>query len=194
MEVIKLLAWDADKKGTLGFMLHRCGKKFLRWAIKQLTHRIMKDVIEYKKKNGWINQEVKILYDDLTEVIRSGRYEEHEIKNNEGNYRMYSDVRDLLCVLLDEDSYYLLRFFYFLDLTFEHENRYRLAHHKARVYWHWEEIADVLRAKRAEFEKMNPGLKPTDEDYDLMYSQAINSGKIKGKDNIGNTQTETKKG
>lgn len=189
---IKLLAWDADKKGTLGFLLHRCGKKFLRFAIDKLANNIMKDVIEYKKAKGWHNQEVKILYDDLTEVIRACRHGEDEVKNNTGNYKVYCDVRDIFCTIMDEDSYYLLRFFYFLDLTFEHENRYRMAHHKARVYWRWEEIADVLRAEREQLEKLTDH--PTDDQYEEIFQKArerIINGTIKGKANAGAEASHT---
>jgi hypothetical protein len=126
---------------------------------------------------------MKILYDDLTEVISKCRYGPDEIKNNDGNYKFFSDVRDIFCTLMDEDSYYLLRFYYWLDLTFEHENRYRIAHHKMRPYWNWEQISDALRAERSEFEKL--GTEPTTEQYEAMYDKAkmtIN-GKITGKDN-----------
>lgn len=167
---IKLLAWDAQKKGSLGWILHRCAKMFIRFAIDKLANKIMKDVIAYKKANGWHNPEVKIMYEDLTEVIRACKHGEEEVRTNTGNYKAYSDIRDILCTILDEDSYYLLRFFYFLDLTFEHENRYRIAHHKQRVYWRWEDIAAVLRAEREKLEKLTD--KPTEEQYEEIYKKA----------------------
>lgn len=135
-----LLAADAEKKFSKGWLLHKVGKQFIRFAVNFLAEHILASVIRYKKETGWLNPEIQIFYEDISRIIE---IEEARWtwggKKPKGEYnadrRLWTNIRDVLCILLDEDSFYFLRFIYLLSFTFEHAELYDKAMSFSRIYW-----------------------------------------------------------
>ena len=51
----------------------------------------------------------------------------------------------------------MLRFLYLIDLIIEHQDEFRLAMHRERAYWRWEELREELRLdKRLADDGMSP--------------------------------------
>lgn len=144
----RLLAADESKPGTLGWLFHKTSKWFIRAAVDKL-HSHMKPVIDYQEKVGFINPEIQVLYDDLTEICKR-----HEgiawTKEGDINRKLFYQMRDILCTTLDQDTYYFLRFLYFMELSFKHKKKYRIHCHKSRAYWNYEQFKIMLNQIKAE--------------------------------------------
>ena len=108
-----LLAYDGDKphqrQGRLGILLHDTSKWMMKKYIERL-HRKMQPVIEHKMEKGWVNPAVGQLYEDITWVI--ALHERPEIRDkgwgfkgaDDVNRKFYTQLRDVACVHLDEDT------------------------------------------------------------------------------------------
>jgi len=123
--------------------------KWMHWFAKPLVESMIRTlarecepILAHKMKTGWQNPEIKLLYDHLTEVIE---------KDNRTFLPTYDHVKDagtgfrnVMCCILDEDSHFTLRWFYFLDILFRDKEKYNLEWHKNKAYWDWEKIREEL--------------------------------------------------
>lgn len=134
---MRLLANDENKKGSLGYILHRISKRFIRWSVNKLAESMLKDVIKYKKDKGWINPEVELTYNLMTEMCMKQEGTAW-VTEDDYNRRLWYNFRDVVCTIMDEDSYYLVKYFWFLELLFAHEKEFRIGFHKKRIYWDYE--------------------------------------------------------
>lgn len=107
-------------------------KKFIIWAVNTLAEKKMKKVIKYKRENGYHNPEIKIHYDLWSNLIS----QEEAIKD-ERMVRFFSNLRDIICTHLDEDTYYLLRFYHLLHLHFENQDLFESAMKREYGYYHY---------------------------------------------------------
>lgn len=137
-KAMRLLAADADKKGSLGYILHKPVKIFIRWAVNKLAEKKMNNIIEYKKREGWVNPEIEQLYSDFMAVC--ARYEGRAWQTEDDyNRRFFHNLFNCVCVMLDEDTYYLLMFLWLLAQIQSNIDKYRLPDHKKAIYWEWEQ-------------------------------------------------------
>lgn len=133
-------------------LLHVVFKSVLRFGVAILYYCI-KGTYKKKMQEGWINPELPLLHQDIGEVIESNyRYDKNawigeamcgnikHLKPENKDVKLWTRGRAIVCTFLDEDTYYFLRFLYLLDLTFRHQEQYRLEMHKQRAYWNWQEI------------------------------------------------------
>lgn len=153
--LLNLLAKDGtaynERQGLLGRLLHDITK----WAIRRSVHGIakkLKPVTDYKMKTGWINPEVGLLYDDLTWLIRM---DENGGKDhiggftggeNDANRRFFTDLRDIVTTILDEDTHYNIRFWVLQHRI--HENRwneaYNIAFNRSNAFFNYRQIYQDL--------------------------------------------------
>ena len=156
-------------ESPLWTLLHRSSKPLLRAACWQIYNRCYKNIYKIKLEKGWINYEVERLHQNLGELIAKDfcmdptkfksrvptsdwthmREDVLDFKNKD--VRFWYSARAITCCMLDEDSFYLLRFFYFLDLLFRDKEKYQLSKHKSRAYWNWEEERNALVAFEREW-------------------------------------------
>lgn len=166
---------DFDKKGISVFPettirkllpdlspLHRwMHGKFKNWVRefvnKYAESREMQEILARKLGSpGWINPEIKVLWDLWEELIEkekivwqntgSGNVDKDKPEINR-NERFWKNLRVLVCITLDEDSYYVVRFFYFLELLFANQDKFNIEYHKKRAYWNLEEFKLKLKAE-----------------------------------------------
>jgi hypothetical protein len=146
-------------------MLHSMLKPLLRIGI-AVMFRCIKGAYEKKVREGWINPECGILHDEMEEIIRSNwRYNKKmwigesmcghigHLNYKDKDVKMWTKARAIACTLLDEDSYYLLRWFQLLDIQFRDQEKFRLEMHKKRAYWNWQEIRDLLQYEEEQLQR-----------------------------------------
>lgn len=127
-------------KGLKWKVVHHLSKPILLNSMGYLS-AMLEDIIKEKKKNGWVNPEIELLYNNMTEVLEKDYpIEEKEDGKYDHIRRFYSSTRDVLCTILDEDSHYLLRFFYFIEILNRDYDKYNIEMHRNKVYWNWEII------------------------------------------------------
>lgn len=139
-----------------GRLIHKLAKPIMMNAMSYMDGAL-DGIIEEKQKNGWVNPEVKILFDIFTEIME--RDEVCRLPNEQYDpiRGFMTNLRNVTCTVLDEDSHYLLRLFYFIELVNERYPDFRIEMHKKRAYWDWENIYANLLKER---EKAKQGLKP----------------------------------
>ena len=126
-------------------ILHTISKPVIRKILKYVADSY-KPIINKKKEKGFVNPEMQVFYDEWTELIdmQMDQWTGPEDKN----YKMYHALRDIMCCILDEDSHYLLRFFYLIEMIHRDREKYRISMHRSRAYWHNEEekkkIHDIM--------------------------------------------------
>jgi hypothetical protein len=134
----------------LGELLHGTSKKMMRSSVGLLS-KTFDPIIKRKMDQGWINPEIEILWDNIGEIIEKEEKawtrdeQRHRDKHGEKEYvnrdrEFWHNLRKILCCLLDEDTYYLLRFFYLIEIFNRDYDKYRIEMHRERAYWNWEEI------------------------------------------------------
>jgi len=108
----------------------------------------MHDITMEKKARGWVNPETQILWEIFTEImdrdkcIRKGDNEYDPIR------LVFENMRNVTCTMLDEDSHYFLRFLYFIELVNERYADFKIATHKNKAYWNWEQTYAGLKKDR----------------------------------------------
>lgn len=160
------------KRSIKGIMLDKMVKAIFLNAV-SYADGVTHDVAEEKNKNGWINPEIKILYDIFTEII-----EQDERMRNKGEDHvrdLYTGLRNVVCVTLDEDSHYLLRFFLFCDLLNEHREEFAAAHKKNKWITDWERMREELKKDK---EKREAGIKDADPNADRPISVIMRDGPV----------------
>lgn len=119
--------------------LHNVSKPFIEAAVTAI-YKECEDIIKGKMEKGWQNPEIKLLYENWGEVIEKDK----NVFKSEQEYDHIRDfmskLRAIVCCQLDEDSHFTLRFFYFLEVLFRDQEKYRIEWHKNRAYWDWEKI------------------------------------------------------
>ena len=130
-----LLAHPRRRDSFLGRIMHDFGKFLIRAAVDRI-HSKMEPVLDYKRKNGWINPEVEELEKDINWLIDLDR---NNPRPNKNLITFQEKLRDIVLVNLDEDSYYNLRF-WFLMMRIQ-DNRwkdtYDIAMNRANAYFNY---------------------------------------------------------
>jgi hypothetical protein len=105
---------DNQRQGRLGILLHDLSKWAIRKAIQRERKRIQPVLDYYASEHGeWLNPDIKQLYEDFNWLISL-----EELPNQYGGFQkgedvnrdMFHDLRDIMCVHLDQDTHYHLRF------------------------------------------------------------------------------------
>lgn len=137
-----LFASDLMKKDSIrGMMIDKMGKAIFLNAV-SYTDGVMAPIAEEKNKNGWVNPEMKILYDIFTDIIAC---DEPLRKQGQDHIRdLYTGLRNLVCVTLDEDSHYLARFYFFCYLIHKHYPELDDAFQRSKLVYKWDEQAKWL--------------------------------------------------
>jgi len=133
-------------KGSVKWwILHGAVKTVAPAALGHLA-AMTKPIIDDKQKNGWINPEVEIVYEIFTELMAR----DEPIRKEGDDYlrNLFTYFRDVVCVFADEDSHYLLRMFYLIELLHERYPDFRIEWHKNKAYWDWEQLYAGLRRER----------------------------------------------
>src|SRR3990167_809127 len=136
----KLLSKEKDKEQWT--FLHKIAKRIIRKTVSFVAKQLAK-TIERKQREGWIYPEVALLYLNFNELISKDAWKWYGHKDWDED--LWLNARDILCVLLDEDSYYTLRFFYLLEILNRDYDKYNISMHKNRAYWNWDEIFKGLK-------------------------------------------------
>ena len=123
-----------------GKLIHKVMKPIIMNAMSYMNGVVDNVIAEKVKNDSWINPEVKILYEIFSEIIAQDKILRLDEKENDSVRAFYCNMRDTSCVILDEDSHYLLRFFLFVELIHENYPKFRIEMHKNRAYWNWEQI------------------------------------------------------
>jgi len=119
------------------YIVHKLSKPILINSIGYLRD-MFKDVIAEKEIRGWVNPEAKLLYDLFTIII-----ERDEIMRGDENdhiRQFWLNTRDIGTTIVDEDSHYMLRLLYFIELVHEFYPLFKIEMHRNRAYWDWEHI------------------------------------------------------
>jgi hypothetical protein len=101
------------KKSLRGIMLDKMVKAVFLNAV-SYTDGICSSVVEEKLKHGFVNPEMKVLYDIFTDIITVD--EQMRNKGQDHIRDMYTGLRNIVVVTLDEDSHYFTRFLMFCHL------------------------------------------------------------------------------
>lgn len=157
---MKLLAADADKKGSLGWLLHKVNKIIFRKAV-DMVFDSMKPVIDYKKREGWINGEMSVFmraWSTITELDRKKRSHDTGFKGHwsgytDSNIEMFEKFGWVVMTLLDEDSYYLIRGNMFMELIHDNWPKIENAMDHSRMILKWSNFPEVIRARNEELKK-----------------------------------------
>ena len=158
--------------------IHCVSKPMIRKFVHFIAGRYYNTIVENKEKDGWVNPEIKLFYDQLGEVMsiekemgmwkgnewdgKNNGVQVVEIERAKGHNQqemLWNDLRNLVCGLLDEDSYYALRFFFLVTLMMRDRDKYIAEFRKTRPQWktpnnRWDEftfaeLATALAAKSA---------------------------------------------
>lgn len=111
------------------------------------------DVLNNKNTHGWVNPEAKLLYDILSEIIK--RDEILRKGDDDHIKRMWMNIRDITCVVMDEDTHYMLRVLYLVELLNKMYPEFRIQSHRNRAYWNWDTLYAQLQ-KEMENDKDAP--------------------------------------
>lgn len=113
----------------------------------------MRQILERKLKDGWINPEIEMLWKWLGELAaqeeplwKALNDQTVDGKQINRNQRFWENFRTVLCCSLDEDSYYVLRYLYLLELI-QRDNaelNSQLNVHKRKIYWKWDVVKAVI--------------------------------------------------
>jgi hypothetical protein len=146
-------------------LLHTVFKFILRAGV-DVLYWCIKGAYKNKIEKGWINPELEILHKDIGEVIESNwRYNKNawigeamcgnikHLKYDNKDVKLWTKGRAIACTFFDEDTYYFLRLLYLLDLTFKHQEQYRIEMHKTRPYWNWQEIAQWMQLEEEKLKR-----------------------------------------
>ena len=138
-------------KSKLWKDLHFDFKRMLRNFVNYAVEKKIGPIADKKRADGWINPEIKILHDEIfgkmLEQEKIGwQWWNAQGKNTEREEKFWENMRDAMCVTLDEDSHYLLRFFYMIELLHENYPKFRIEMHKQRAYWNWEKLSQDMKA------------------------------------------------
>lgn len=132
MRMAHLLAFDGtednQRQGRLGRILHDFSKWMIRGAVDRVHNR-MKDVIDYKKKNGWIKDHIAAM-DEGWKWVQS--LDEMPINGVIGgfkgpgdlNRKLFGQLGEICFTHLDEDSFYDIHFLLWLKWVHEHWERF----------------------------------------------------------------------
>lgn len=124
-------------------------RDFISWAgessemEKIYSRKTNKDDKEY---TGWINPEVQFLHDFIFQAIIDKEKLAWQLGDMargyhvDANPKFWENFRKIVCVTLDEDSYYTLRYLYAVDEILENPEAFNLAMHKNKAYWEWEDM------------------------------------------------------
>lgn len=173
VETPGLLAFDGvehnRRQGFLGRLLHDTTKWMIHRYVDSV-HKKMKPVIEYKIKTGWINEQVEQLYKDWTWVIELDKREEAKKFGGfrgpaDKNLQLFEKMRDIACVILDEDTHYSMRAFMFLAKVNDGwDTKYADIANRANVMFRYKEIYFEMKERTKPLPKLDD-IKPRfDED------------------------------
>ena len=124
--------------------IHAIVKKLIRKTVDIIAGHYRPLKIE-KLKHGWKNKEIEILYNQFDEMIQWESAAWTPVADGDDyNRKLYHGIRDIVCVLLDEDTHYILRFFYFIELINRDYDKYNIEMHNHKAYWNWEAIKKAL--------------------------------------------------
>lgn len=144
------------------YVIHHVSKPIIINSVGYLYGAI-KPTIERKFKEGWANPEMEILWNNWQEVVEMDYPVSEDVDGKYDHIRQFYDrLGKIMCTLLDEDSHFLLRFFYFIEVLYRDYPKYRIAMHKERAYWHWETIMEGIREEHPDWEN-NFNNRPTME-------------------------------
>ena len=117
-------------------------KKIIRFGVNFFAEHIVSDAIALKKKYGFNNPEVKIIYEVMSDVIQKNEkaWTLPKMPAYNKDRRLWTNLRDISTLIADSDSYYTLRTFYILNGLFEREAEFQMAKHKEMPYWNYEEF------------------------------------------------------
>lgn len=146
--MLNLLAKDGTAYDQRGGFLGRLLHDFTKWAIRRAVRKIarrMRPVTEWKLKKGWVNPEIGLLYDDFNWLIsldeaptEPGAFRGPDDKNR----ALFQDLRDIMCVMLDEDTHYGIRFWVLMHRIHEKrwEEAYSIAMNRSNAFFNYREI------------------------------------------------------
>ena len=157
--MINLLAKDGtrynERQGYLGRIMHDFSKWMMRRAVDKIAKR-MAPVIKYKMQTGWCNPEISLLYEDMSWMIGLDEKEAEKTKiggftggKNDVNRRFFTNLRDIICTTLDEDTHYNLRLWVLMHRM--HEQRwkeaYEVAMNRSNAFFNYREIYEAVLAR-----------------------------------------------
>jgi len=155
--MIRLLAWEREKIFSRGWFLHFVFKQGVRLALNFAAEHALRSVLDAKEKNGYANPEVTVYREMLDEMYRRNEVCWIDSPNQKNqDRRLWKNSIRLVCLMLDEDSYYLLRTFYLIEMLHYNYDRLQIEMHKKRAYWNWEEMRAEILASLGPFEKLSP--------------------------------------
>ena len=129
-------------KSKLWIALHWHSKPVIRAAVHMIYSRYYRKVYVQKIEKGWLNAEIALLHDEI-EFMFVKEYEHDQTKrNSDGTWnlkhkdmRMFYEMRAIMCVLLDEDTFYLLRFLFLAMMIHEDWEEYKKRMFVTVAYW-----------------------------------------------------------
>jgi len=141
---------DNQRQGKLGILLHDTSKWMIKSFISAL-HNKMKPVIKYKLENGWINPSIEQFYKDWTWVIELDEKPEHRgiggfgLGDKDPNRIMFYKMRDIGCVILDEDTHYAIRMMMVLNKIHDNWKEYEIQSNQANALFKYMDIYTRLK-------------------------------------------------
>ena len=104
-----------------------------------------KPLYNERKKNGWLNPEVGVLDSHFEEIIEDEEAIAWKHPLNDGRHRsLYRGIQMIATTILDQDSFYLRRFFRFIGLVNRDYEKYRIQYHVERTDLMYEVIKAAL--------------------------------------------------
>ncbi len=139
-------------KSRLWVLLHHAFKPVIRKTIDFIYNRYYKEIYAKKMNEGWINQELALLHDELEELFEKEYRHDKTKRNPDGTWnlkhkdmRMFYNIRAIALCLLDEDTFYIMRWFYLMECMHRDWDKYQERLYKTHAYWDWNEIMAHLK-------------------------------------------------
>lgn len=125
-------------------------KIFIRFGVNFFAEHMMKDAIKLKKEHGFNNDEMKIIYEVMTDVIQQNEkaWTCAGMPAYNKDRRLWTNMRDITCTIADSDTYYLLRVFYILSGLFERQSEFKIQKWKDSPWWGYEEMERAKEWKK----------------------------------------------
>lgn len=128
--------------------MHGQAKNWIRELVNMIGEsKQMQEILARKLGDpGWINPEIQFIYEEVfgqiiekEKILWTAKNDKTEDgKEIDRNERFWKNLRNVVCVFLDEDSYYVLRAFYAIDIILMNPEKFNIENHKRKAYWDWE--------------------------------------------------------
>lgn len=181
--MVHLLAYEGkdynQKGGFLGRIMHDSGKLMIRKLLK-IVHGKYEPVIKYKHETGWIKDHVAAWEEAVDWVISLDEMPINKSMFNftgpdDPNRLFFLRLKDLFCVMMDEDTHYDIRVLLVMKWVHEHWDRFERSAEQAYQLANFGNLyKDLL-----EFTKPLPlddGIDENDIDYIAMERGALGDG------------------